>query len=230
MSRPAALLVLLALLTAGCGDRAPANEQAAHGARPGAAESASPSAPEADIVRVRLQTEAGPILLALDSKHAPVTTANFLAYVDQHRFDGTSFYRAARTPGGKGGGLVQGGINRNYRRMLPPIAHEPTSRTGLRHLAGTISMARAKPGSAAGEFFITASAMPRMDAHGGEPGFAAFGRVIEGMDIVRKILAAPTVPNAGRGVMRGQMIAAPVTIVSVRRLAPDGTVVAGSSP
>lgn len=218
MSRPAPLLALLALLTAGCGDRAPANEQAAADSRrPDAAQPPRPSAPEADVVRVRLETEAGPILLALDSKRAPITTANFLAYVDQRRFDGTTFYRAARTPGGKGGGLIQGGINRNYRRMLPPIAHEPTGTTGLRHVAGTISMARAKPGSAAGEYFITASAMPRMDAHGGEPGFAAFGRVTEGMDIVRKILAAPTVPNAGRGVMRGQMIAKPVRIVSARR-------------
>jgi peptidyl-prolyl cis-trans isomerase A (cyclophilin A) len=218
MSRRVAFLVLAALLAAGCGGGAPGDEQAPAGGKPtGAVEPRSPPAPTADVVRVRLETEAGPILLALDAKRAPVTTANFLAYVDRKRFDGTSFYRAARTPGGKGGGLIQGGINRNYRRMLPPIAHEPTGMTGLRHVTGTISMARAKPGSAAGEFFITVSAMPRMDAHGGEPGFAAFGRVTEGMDVVRRILAAPTIANAGRGAMRGQMIAAPVKIVSARR-------------
>ena len=217
MSRPAALLVLLALLTPGCGGGAPSNEQAADSKRPEAAQPPRPRAPEADIVRVRLETGAGPILLALDAKRAPVTSANFLAYVDQQRFDGTTFYRAARTPGARGGGLIQGGINRSYRRMLLPIAHEPTGKTGLRHQAGTISMARAKPGSAAGEFFITASAMPKMDSRGGEPGFAAFGRVTDGMDVVRTILAAPTVPNAGRGVMRGQMIAKPVRIVSARR-------------
>ena len=73
-------------------------------------------------------------------------TANFLAYVDQHRFDGTFFYRAARHPRRRTRGFIQGGIRRNYRRMLPPIAHEPTSRTGLRHVDGTISMARAEPG------------------------------------------------------------------------------------
>jgi peptidyl-prolyl cis-trans isomerase A (cyclophilin A) len=219
MIRPPALLASLSLLVASCGGDHPGGGQAAgSGARADAESTArAPGAPEADIVQVRLDTEAGPITLALDSKHAPVTTANFLAYVDQHRFDGTSFYRAARTPGAKGAGLIQGGINRNYRRMLPPIAHEPTGRTGLRHVAGTISMARARPGSAAGEFFIAASALPRMDAHGGEPGFAAFGRVTEGMDTVRRILAQPTIPNAGRGPMRGQMIAAPVKIVSARR-------------
>jgi peptidyl-prolyl cis-trans isomerase A (cyclophilin A) len=218
MSRPVALLALLTLLTSACGDGAPGNERAAvETTRSDAARPRPPNAPEADVVRVRLETEAGPILLALDARRAPVTTANFLAYVDQRRFDGTNFYRAARTPGGKGGGLIQGGINRNYRRMLPPIAHEPTGRTGLRHEAGTVSMARARPGSAAGEFFITVSAMPKMDSHGGEPGFAAFGRVTEGMDAVRSILAAPTIPNAGRGPMRGQMIAKPVGIVSARR-------------
>ena len=71
---------------------------------------------------------------------------------------------------------------------------------------------------AMGEFFITARAMPQMDAHGPATGFAAFGRVTEGMDVVRRILASPTVPNAGSGAMRGQMIAAPVAIRSARRV------------
>lgn len=123
--------------------------------------------------------------------------------------------------GAPGRGLIQGGIRRNYRRMLPPIAHEPTSRTGLKHEAGTISMARSEPGNAMGEFFITTAAMPTMDARGAEPGFAAFGKVVEGMDVVRRILAAPTVPDAGRGAMRGQMIREPVRIVSAKRM-PEG--------
>jgi peptidyl-prolyl cis-trans isomerase A (cyclophilin A) len=101
--------------------------------------------------------------------------------------------------------------------MFPPIEHEPTSRTGIEHEAGTISMAHTRPGLAMGEFFITTSAMPAMDAKGDEPGFAAFGKVVEGMDVVRKILASPTVPNAGRGAMRGQMIAEPVRIVTAKR-------------
>ena len=105
--------------------------------------------------------------------------------------------------------------------MLPGIAHEPTSRTGLRHLDGTVSMARLAPGTAAGDFFITVGPMPQMDSRGGggdkAAGFAAFGRVSGGMDVVRNILAAPTIPNAGRGALRGQMIAKPVKIVSASR-------------
>jgi peptidyl-prolyl cis-trans isomerase A (cyclophilin A) len=184
---------------------------------------AAQRAPTPAIVRVALDTSAGTIMLALDARRAPVTTANFLRYVDQRRFDGTSFYRAARTPGARGRGFIQGGIRRTARRALPQIAHEPTSRTGLRHLDGTISMARMAPGTAMGDFFIiVGGAMPAMDANprgaGDRQGFAAFGRVAGGMDVARRILAAPTVPNAGRGAMRGQMITAPVRIVSARRV------------
>jgi peptidyl-prolyl cis-trans isomerase A (cyclophilin A) len=212
MIRPLALLALLLMVVAGCGAQPPANAPAA------ASEAvAKAAAPVAEIVRVTLTTEAGPIVLELDGRRAPLTTANFLAYVDQHRFDGTSFYRAARTPGAPARGFIQGGIRRNYRLMLAPVAHEPTSTTGLSHRDGTISMARTDPGSAMGNFFITLGAMPQMDADGRDQGFAAFGRVVEGMDVVRRILAAPTVANAGSGAMRGQMITAPVRIVSARR-------------
>jgi peptidyl-prolyl cis-trans isomerase A (cyclophilin A) len=214
MIRTLALLVLL-LAAAGCGDApAPgpavtANESAAQPA----------AAPLPDVVRVRLETEAGPVLLALDAKHAPITATNFVRYVEQHRFDGTFFYRAARTRGASGRGFVQGGIRHSARKALPPIAHEPTTKTGLRHVDGAISMARAAPVGAMGDFFIiVGAAMPDMDAHGSEPGFAVFGRVEQGMDAVRKILAAPTVANAGRGPMRGQMIEKPVRIVSAKRV------------
>jgi peptidyl-prolyl cis-trans isomerase A (cyclophilin A) len=205
-----AIVTLLAL--AACGDVAPAP--------PIANKVEAKAAPAAlgDTVRVRLETEAGPIIVELDHRRAPITVENFVRYVDEHRFDGTTFYRAARTRGFEDRGFVQGGIRRNYRRMLPPIAHEPTDRTGIRHGPGTISMARSEPGMAMGEFFITTNEMPQMDARGSEQGFAAFGRVVEGMDVVRRILASPTVPNAGSGAMRGQMIAAPVRIVSARRL------------
>jgi len=216
MIRPLAFAALLAL--AGCGDPAP---PAGSGANATQAETKAAAAPLGDPVRIRLETEAGPILLALNHRRAPVTVENFVAYVDQRRFDGTTFYRAARQAGDPRHGFVQGGIRHTARRALPQIAHEPTSRTGIRHLDATISMARNAPGTAMGDFFITVGPMPVMDEGGGRnadnQGFAAFGRVEQGMDAIRRILAAPTVPNAGRGGMRGQMIAAPVRIVSARR-------------
>jgi len=211
--RPFACVAALALAAAGCGDAtAPsaANE---------AVRAEAPAEPLPEIVHVRLETEAGPILLRLDHKRAPVTTANFVRYADQRRFDGTYFYRAARTRGASGRGFVQGGIRRSARKAFPPIAHEPTTKTGINHVDGTVSMARAAPVGAMGDFFIVVGgAMPAMDANGAEPGFAAFGRVDQGMDVVRQILAAPTVANAGRGAMRGQMLEKPVRIVSARRV------------
>jgi peptidyl-prolyl cis-trans isomerase A (cyclophilin A) len=222
MIRP--LLPLAALLAlAACGESPPANTVAANAAAP-AANSAAP-APVPATARVRLETDAGNIVLQLDGRHAPITTANFLAYVDQHRFDGITFYRASRTPHTPGRGFIQGGIRRSAMLGLPPIAHEPTSRTGLHHVDGTISMARLEPGSAMGDFFILSGAEPSMDAGHRRPssgnnddeGYAAFGRVIEGMDVVRHILAAPTVENAGAGAMRGQMLTQPVRIVRAVR-------------
>jgi len=220
MIRSLAVLAFLASLAMACGEPAPSTDQSsANAAQAGDAEAPKPAArPEADIVRVRLETGDGPIVLALDHKHAPITTENFLRYVDSKRFDDVTFYRAASPAGAKGTGFIQGGIQRNYRRMFAPIAHEPTGKTGLRHGAGTISMARLAPGTAAGEFIITVSAQPGLDESGGNPGFAAFGRVLEGMDTVRRIHAAPTIPNAGRGPLKGQMIAEPVRIVTARRV------------
>ena len=209
------LLACAALLLAGCDDGAdsPAPANAVATAAP-----APTATPLPDIVKVRLETGEGPILLELDARSAPITAANFVRYVDDGRFDGTNFYRAAPTKGAPGRGFIQGGIRRNYRLMLPPIAHEPTSETGLKHEAGTISMARSETGAGAmGDFFILTAAMPQMDAKDGEDGYAAFGRVVEGRDVVRRILAAPTVPNAGRGAMRGQMLEKPVPIVSAKR-------------
>jgi peptidyl-prolyl cis-trans isomerase A (cyclophilin A) len=225
MIRPAALLALLPLLVAGCGRGAPAEAPAKTANSSAAVETAGEAAkpaPLPDVVRVRLETEAGPIVVALDAKRARITTANFVRYVEEGRFDGTTFYRASLSKGAPKGelrGFIQGGIRRDYRRTLPPITHEPTSATGIRHEAGTISMARAEEGAGAmGNFFITTSPMRSMDAKEGKPGYAAFGRVEEGMDAVRRILAAPTVADAGRGAMRGQMLAQPVRIVQARRV------------
>ena len=171
------------------------------------------------VVRVRLQTAAGAITLALDARHAPRTPANFLAYVDDGRVEGTSFYRAARRTT-RPGGFIQGGIDTDPRRLLPPVPLEPTSRTGLRHLDGAISMARFEPtDSATGNFSIMVGPNPGMDARPGAPGYAVFGRVIGGMDVVRHILAQPS--GGGQGPRLGQMIVHPVPILRAERL--DGT-------
>lgn len=175
------------------------------------------SADPAILAIVRVVTSEGPITLALDARRAPKTTANFMAYVDDGRLDGTTFYRAARRKSATGLGYIQGGIRTDARRSLPPIAHEPTDQTGIRHLDGVISMARGgAPGSAMGNFFIMAGPNPALDARDGRPGYAAFGKVISGMDTVRRILAQPT--GGGVGAMRGQMILRPIHIIRAERL------------
>ena len=169
------------------------------------------------LVRVRLETSAGPITIALDARRAPITTANFLAYVDDGRFEGTTFYRAARSKRQQGNGFIQGGIRTNLRRALPPIPLERTDKTGIRHLDATVSMARGQfNASATGNFVLTAGPAAWMDARPGQSGYAAFGRIVGGMDVVRRILALPS--GGGEGAMRGQMILQPVRITRTVRL------------
>ena len=172
------------------------------------------------LVNVRLETTEGPIVVALEQGRAPITTANFLRYVDDKRFDGISFYRAVNVA--PGFGLIQGGLRGDARKLLPPIKHEPTTVTGLSHIDGAISMARNAPGTADANFFITVGAIPSMDADPKQPGdnigFAVFGHVTEGMEIVRHILQEPTSPTEGEGVMKGQMLVQPVRILSARRM------------
>lgn len=182
-----------------------------------AAAAAPANQPTPGYVRVRIETSAGPIVIAADVRRAPATSANFLAYVDDGRLDDTSFYRAARNRRNGKFGFIQGGISMDRRRALPAIPHEPTSQTGIRHLDGVISMARGNdPGSAMGNFFIMIGPVPGLDAQEGRPGYAAFGHVVAGMDTVRKILAMRT--GGGVGAMRGQMIEPPVRLISARRI------------
>ena len=188
--------------------------QPAPPAAPSAAE-----APKSDLVKVALETEAGRIVLELDKGRAPVTAGNFLRYVDSKRLDGINFYRAMKL--WDGAGLVQAGV-RDGAKLFPPIKHEPTNETGLRHDDGTISMARGDPGSAQGDFFIIIGKVEGFDAgtkDGDGLGYAAFGRVIEGMDVVKALLAAPI--SATRGAehgMQGQILEKPVKIVKAARL------------
>lgn len=186
---------------------------------PAIAQDAPPPAPAT--VKVTLTTSEGPIVLELEKERAPITTANFLRYVDQKRLNGAAFYRAAKAPNAPEYGLVQFGTRNDPKRTLPPIAHEPTTKTGLTHSSGTISLARGAPGTGAGDFFILVGDTPSLDADpkqgGDNQGFAAFGHVTEGMDLIKQMLAAPTDPNKGEGVMKGQYLASPVTIISARR-------------
>jgi len=173
--------------------------------------------PEPATIRVKLVTSAGNITLALDARRAPKTVANFMLYVDDGRLEGTEFYRTARRTSNPKLGFVQGGIGTDARRILPALPLEPTSQTGIRHLDGAISMAHgADPNSANGNFSIMVGDNPSLDARPNTPGFAAFGKVTAGMDVVRRVLAMPS--GGGRGVMRGQMILKPVRIIRAERL------------
>lgn len=176
----------------------------------------------ADVERVAMATEVGTIVLDLDGKNAPVSTRNFLRYVDGKRFDGIVFYRVMRLAWGEQpNGLVQAGARGDPKRVLPPIAHEATSATGLKHVTGAISMARLAPGTATADFSILVSDIPGLDADAnpGDPaGYAVFGRVVEGIEVARKIYDAPLSPTAGSGVLKGQMIEKPVKVLTVRRV------------
>lgn len=210
---------LAALLALALGFIAPAAAQDA------APDPAPPLPPKLE--HVAIETTLGTITLALDATHAPVTTANFLRYADEKRFDGTAFYRVMRLEWGTPpNGLIQGGTGGDPKRNLPPIAHEPTNETGILHKAGVISMARFDPGSAAGDFSILLSPQPGLDAQpdsedpSTKAGFAAFGWVVRGMDVVRAIYDVPLSATKGEGFLKGQMIEDPVRILTVRRVPP----------
>jgi peptidyl-prolyl cis-trans isomerase A (cyclophilin A) len=172
-----------------------------------------------------MQTTLGAITLAIEKERAPLTAANFLRYVDQKRLDGALFYRAMKVGDSGDVGLVQGGLRGDPKRILKPIAHEATSVTGLSHVSGAISMARAEPGTANADFFIVLGDLSALDAKHADaatgqqedPGYAVFGRVIEGMDVVHALLDQPISTTLGPEVMKGQMIEKPVKILTVRR-------------
>lgn len=189
----------------------------------GASVAEQPTVIEPAIARrqhVTLSTSSGDIVIALEVERAPRSSEQFLRYVDSGRMQRMTFYRALDL--GRGYGLLQGGTRGLPSVTLPPIPHEPTSATGLSHSDGAISWARLAPGTAAGDFFIIVGGLTALDAQpagsGGDPdGFAVFGHVVAGMDVVRAILSMPTDPEAGEGVMRGQMLVAPYAILSARR-------------
>ena len=175
-------------------------------------------APAPATVAVVMHTSLGDIHLALEIDRAPITAGNFLRYVDDKRFDGITFYRAMKVSDDGKYGLVQGGSS-DPKRLFKPIAHESPAATGLSHVDGAISMGRNEPGTAVADFFIVIGNLVSLDGtpDGSDPGFAVFGRVTEGMDVVHAMLELPRSETARNPVMQGQMLAEPVTILTVRR-------------
>lgn len=171
--------------------------------------------------RVRLETDKGSMVLELADGKAPITVANFLRYVDTGRMESAVFFRASRAPGAPTAGLIQAEVQ-DPTKLFSPIAHESTLATGLKHLDGTLSMARFAPGTAASSFSICCGAASYLDARpegpGDNLGYAAFGQVIEGMEVARTILAMPTTGAALNPVMQGRIIDPPVRIVRAQRL------------
>jgi peptidyl-prolyl cis-trans isomerase A (cyclophilin A) len=177
----------------------------------------APAAPPAPVA-VRLETELGPIDLEIDLARAPRSAANFLRYLDAGRYDLGRFHRTVR-PDNEGRPdapieVVQAGVAPGREAEdFAPVPLERTRDSGLRHLAGTLSMARSAPDSATSDFFICLTDLPVLDFGGSRnpdgQGFAAFGRVTAGLDVVRKIQAAKA---------EGQRLTPPVTILRARRL------------
>jgi peptidyl-prolyl cis-trans isomerase A (cyclophilin A) len=152
--------------------------------------------------KVMIRTGLGDITLEIYVDKAPITAGNFLKYVRENRFQGAAFYRVVRDdnqPHNKVKiSVIQGGLMADTdipEKNLPPIAHETTTQTGILHKDGVISMARLEPGTATSEFFICVGDQPELDFGGKRnpdgQGFAAFGRVIKGMEVVRRILQQP---------------------------------------
>lgn len=146
---------------------------------------------------ILIATQLGDIELELYPEKAPVTAAAFLAYVDSGYYTNASFYRVLKAdelPNEHNTGIIQGGIWQTKQQLqlsIPGIKHESTKQSGLLHTSGTISLARSAPGTASTEFFICIGDQNSLDAgkSGTEDGlgFAAFGKVVKGMPIVRKI-------------------------------------------
>jgi peptidyl-prolyl cis-trans isomerase A (cyclophilin A) len=178
-----------------------------------------PAGASEPLPHVLLATAAGEIVVEIDIERAPVTAANFLAYVDGGLFRDTSFYRVVRLDNQPASAVkievVQGGLGFEAEAPRPPIRHETTVETGLAHLDGTLSMARLAPGTASSEFFICVGDQPELDFGGARnpdgQGFAAFGRVVAGMEVVQAIQQREA---------DGQMLVEPVRIEAVRRIEP----------
>ena len=169
-------------------------------------------------VRVEVRTELGIILMELYPGQAPRTVSNFLEYVDGAFFDGGTFHRTVHDGNQPNDSVliavIQGDITPSRRdERVGAIALERTSETGLRHMDGTVSMARGGPDTATSSFFICIGDQPELDFGGSRnpdgQGFAAFGKILEGMEVVRAINRSPA---------EGQTLSPPIRILQAKRV------------
>jgi peptidyl-prolyl cis-trans isomerase A (cyclophilin A) len=189
--------------------------------------SALASDADSESVRVRMTTDLGVVDIEINTEAAPISANNFLRLVDGGHMDGTSFYRVVSPENDNGSppiSVIQGG-NGSGDSPFEPIAHETTEDTGLLHLNGAISMARGDVGTASTEFFICIGAQPALDfAAQRNPdgqGFAVFGYVVDGMDVVQAIHQQPSDAPTESAYLKGQMLEEPVTVISIRRAVSD---------
>jgi len=184
----------------------------------------APAAPTA--TRAVIETSLGPVTVALHGDAAPVTTANFLAHARAGHYDGGAFYRAVREDNDREGvapmSLIQGGHSFDGLDGAQGITHESTADTGLSHTRGAVSMGRNAPGTATTEFFIMVADYPGLDAgpdtrNPDEAGYAVFGEVVEGMDVVEAIWGRETsIDRAPEDFQYPQFLLEPVQIETVR--------------
>ncbi len=168
-------------------------------------------------VLVKIETEMGDILVALSGDKAPKTVENFLRYVDEGLYNGGLFHRSVKPDNQPQSPVkievIQGGPNPDKKQSFPPIALERTKLTGLNHVNGAISMARSGPDTATGDFFFCIGDQPELDFGGkrnpDEQGFASFGLVLKGLDVIRKIQQSP---------VTAQKLTPPVKIQRISRV------------
>jgi len=186
-------------------------------------DTAEPGDGAAGAVRVALETDRGTILIEVYPQVAPVSAGDFLRHVDEGLYDDAGFYRVVRPDNDHGTPLisaVQGGVL-DVEASSAGIPHESTATTGLRHVDGTVSIARGPPGTgSAAAFFIVLGDQPSLDFGGmrnpDAQGFAAFGKVIDGMDIIRKINAMKADAPTDDDYLRGQLFVEPIRFRATR--------------
>ena len=174
---------------------------------------------------VLIKTSEGEIKIELYAKKAPISVANFLKYVDEHLYDNGTFFRVVRSDNQLNNPIkiqvIQGGVgDEKSKKSYPPIQLETTQKTNIKHKNGTISMARSEPNSATSSFFICIEDQPQLD-YGGKrnpdgQGFAAFGKVVNGMDVVKKIQQRKT--KMSDELKQPQLLIEPVKIISIERV------------